>query len=209
MIEEDLYLPGRLRHPTYPRTFSPTPPPSFDRPRAPTPASSSRPLTLNFGHLPAALSRRPGMGQRRSTEPLPPLLPRLPTDDAESVLDAVSEEATQVTQVTPGALPAQSTQVPGPVPTKPRPPGKETKPPVNPRDHGVLDFIYCEIHSQRFVNMQPLSLLENSLGIYFKGTHIVRIFLYAECSTSRIIRRTHASPSDCEFPSPFIGIADT
>ena len=182
---------------------------------------------MSSGHLPGLPSsssglpnRRPGMGQRRSTEPLPPLLPRLPTDDTESVLDAVSEEGTQTTQG------VQSAQVPGPVPSKPRPPGKASKPPANPRDHSILDFIYCEMHSQRFVNMEPLSLLANSLGIYFTGTHdlyatqkkcpFLKFWGFCFCLLTLshffgvdLIRCSNASSSHCKFPSSTFPLENT
>ncbi|CAL1712725.1 unnamed protein product [Somion occarium] len=147
IIEEDLYLPGRLRDSQDslpPRTYSP--PPSIVRPRAPTPASSFRPMSINLGRL-SDVAPRPSVPLRRSTEPLPALLSRRPTDDAELALD-IAPIKTETS-------------------TKPRLYG-DFKPPVNPRDHSLLDFIYTEMHSARFVNMQPLSLLANSFSIYFK-----------------------------------------
>ncbi|KAG7088341.1 hypothetical protein E1B28_012345 [Marasmius oreades] len=42
------------------------------------------------------------------------------------------------------------------------------KPPVNPRDHSLLEMIYNEMHSSRFINLSPLSILPNTLGLYFK-----------------------------------------
>ncbi|KAH8825226.1 hypothetical protein DL96DRAFT_1712246 [Flagelloscypha sp. PMI_526] len=43
------------------------------------------------------------------------------------------------------------------------------KAPSNPRDHSLLEIVYNEMHARRFVNLSPLSLLANSLGLYFKG----------------------------------------
>lgn len=40
--------------------------------------------------------------------------------------------------------------------------------PENPRDHTVLETIYNEMHADRFVNLTPLSLLGNALGLWFK-----------------------------------------
>lgn len=40
----------------------------------------------------------------------------------------------------------------------------------DPRDHSVLEHIYAEMHAERFINLAPLSLLANSLPLYFKGT---------------------------------------
>ncbi|KAG6330823.1 hypothetical protein ID866_8266 [Astraeus odoratus] len=40
--------------------------------------------------------------------------------------------------------------------------------PENPRDHTILETIYNEMHAERFVNLTPLSLLGNALGLWFK-----------------------------------------
>ncbi|KAF9267364.1 hypothetical protein L218DRAFT_995627 [Marasmius fiardii PR-910] len=42
------------------------------------------------------------------------------------------------------------------------------KPPVNPRDHSLLETIYNEMHSSRFINLSPLSILPNTLSLHFK-----------------------------------------
>ncbi|KAJ3932321.1 MAG: hypothetical protein NXY57DRAFT_894439 [Lentinula lateritia] len=54
------------------------------------------------------------------------------------------------------------------------------KPPVNPRDHSMLEMIYNEMNAARFVNLSPLSLLPNLLGLYFKDlrTHPPVIFTF-------------------------------
>ncbi|KAG1885091.1 hypothetical protein F4604DRAFT_1729673 [Suillus subluteus] len=41
--------------------------------------------------------------------------------------------------------------------------------PPDPRDHTVLETIYNEMHSERFINLSPLSLLANTVGLWFKG----------------------------------------
>lgn len=43
------------------------------------------------------------------------------------------------------------------------------KPPINPRDHSLLETIYTQMLGARFINISPLALLANSLGLYFKG----------------------------------------
>ncbi|GBE83124.1 hypothetical protein SCP_0501710 [Sparassis crispa] len=43
------------------------------------------------------------------------------------------------------------------------------RPPVNPHDHSLLETIYNEMHAARFINLQPLALLNNSLSLYFKN----------------------------------------
>ena len=44
------------------------------------------------------------------------------------------------------------------------------KPPTNPRDHSILEFVYNQMLGSRFINLSPLALLANSLGLYFKGS---------------------------------------
>lgn len=40
--------------------------------------------------------------------------------------------------------------------------------PPDPRDHTVLETIYNEMHAERFINLSPLSLLANTVGLWFK-----------------------------------------
>ncbi|KAF7985559.1 hypothetical protein HWV62_3821 [Athelia sp. TMB] len=40
--------------------------------------------------------------------------------------------------------------------------------PPNPHDHSVLEAIYTEMHAERFINLAPLSLLANTLSLWFK-----------------------------------------
>ncbi|EIW81029.1 hypothetical protein CONPUDRAFT_165259 [Coniophora puteana RWD-64-598 SS2] len=59
-------------------------------------------------------------------------------------------------------------------------------PPPNPRDHTVLETIYNEMHASRFVNLTPLSLLANTMGLYFKDvrTHPPIVFKFPPPRTS-------------------------
>jgi hypothetical protein len=43
------------------------------------------------------------------------------------------------------------------------------KAPPNPRDHSLLEGIYNEMNATRFINLSPLSLLANLVGLHFKG----------------------------------------
>lgn len=43
------------------------------------------------------------------------------------------------------------------------------RPPMNPHDHSLLETIYGEMHSARFINLEPVSLLANMLPLHFKG----------------------------------------
>ncbi|KAJ7288242.1 hypothetical protein C8J57DRAFT_1214434 [Mycena rebaudengoi] len=42
------------------------------------------------------------------------------------------------------------------------------KAPQNPRDHTLLEGIYNEMNASRFINLSPLSLLANLVGLHFK-----------------------------------------
>ncbi|KAG5652892.1 hypothetical protein H0H81_003256 [Sphagnurus paluster] len=42
------------------------------------------------------------------------------------------------------------------------------KPPANPRDHSLLESIYMKLLESRFINISPLALLANSIGLTFK-----------------------------------------
>ncbi|KAL0956355.1 hypothetical protein HGRIS_002505 [Hohenbuehelia grisea] len=74
------------------------------------------------------------------------------------------------------------------------------KPPPNPRDHTLLELIYNEMHAARFINLAPISLLSNSLGLYFKGLWAIyhrSEVLFAQCSLLDV--RTHP-PLQWTFP---------
>ncbi|KAF9644594.1 hypothetical protein BDM02DRAFT_3121636 [Thelephora ganbajun] len=55
-----------------------------------------------------------------------------------------------------------------------------TEIPPNPREHKLLEVIYTEMHAARFVNLAPLSLLENYIRTYFGSvrTHAPLIFAF-------------------------------
>ncbi|THV00856.1 hypothetical protein K435DRAFT_854375 [Dendrothele bispora CBS 962.96] len=63
------------------------------------------------------------------------------------------------------------------------------KPPINPRDHSLLEMIYQEMHASRFINLSPLSLLPNLLNLHFKDV------------------RSHP-PLQFFFPPPAITVGD-
>lgn len=44
-----------------------------------------------------------------------------------------------------------------------------TRSPVNPRDHSILAAVWEGMLESRFINLTPLSLLDNYLGYHFKG----------------------------------------
>ncbi|KIJ54225.1 hypothetical protein M422DRAFT_64329 [Sphaerobolus stellatus SS14] len=43
-----------------------------------------------------------------------------------------------------------------------------TVPPPNPRDHHILESVYNELHSARFINLTPLSILHSALTLHFR-----------------------------------------
>lgn len=67
-------------------------------------------------------------------------------------------------------------------PTQPENPRMLYKPsprtPFNPRNHSLLERIYCEMHEARFINLTPLALLAAQLGLYFKRMSPVLFHLF-------------------------------
>ncbi|KZV65309.1 hypothetical protein PENSPDRAFT_737815 [Peniophora sp. CONT] len=76
----------------------------------------------------------------------------------------------------------------------------------DPRDHSVLEHIYAEMHAEKFINLAPLSLLANSLPLYFKDvrTHPPITFMFPPRPTSPTVPAPRASAdeseSDFDFP---------
>jgi hypothetical protein len=71
-------------------------------------------------------------------------------------------------------------------------------PPSNPRNHTLLEIIYNETHASRFINLAPLSLLRNLLGLHFKGLFLCAYFCPA-CSPIHLDVRTN-TPLMVTFP---------
>ncbi|KDQ62491.1 hypothetical protein JAAARDRAFT_170906 [Jaapia argillacea MUCL 33604] len=80
------------------------------------------------------------------------------------------------------------------------------KAPPNPRDHALLETIYSEMHSSRFVNLAPLALLPNYLSLYFKDvrTHMPIIVTFPPPSRNHlhdhIVDDDSSSSSDEDEP---------
>ncbi|THH27875.1 hypothetical protein EUX98_g6306 [Antrodiella citrinella] len=161
-IEEDLYFPGALRKANASQTSSYTfnLSPASDRPRAPTPLSSFYSQSNNGSAVSTAgtpssgglTAPRPPLAPRSYTEPLVPLLSRTPTDYTDATLVVIADDSPAVRtsdQISRASVVSASA-------------------PVNPRDHSTLEFIYNEMHAARFINLEPLSLLANTLTLYFK-----------------------------------------
>jgi hypothetical protein len=159
MIEEDLFFPGR-------------PPDSPELSRTPTPVPASCPATppSSCHHLPNEhnandkrndilqhgsstmantstfspliyLSSPPSTMGSASMLTLPTSIRNSDTFNLSGISDSLDSD---------GSRPASGA-------------------PLNPRDHSLLEHIYTEMHASRFINLSPLSLLANSLPVYFKS----------------------------------------
>ncbi|KAI9510592.1 hypothetical protein F5148DRAFT_976528 [Russula earlei] len=78
--------------------------------------------------------------------------------------------------------------------------------PLNPRDHSLLEYIYTEMHAARFINLSPLSLLANSLPVYFSSvrSHAPIMFTFPPSDSVGVSRSTdergvrEATPSSAQ-----------
>ncbi|EPQ54467.1 hypothetical protein GLOTRDRAFT_121617 [Gloeophyllum trabeum ATCC 11539] len=163
MIEEDLYFPGAARDTSISKL--------------PTPAAQTVPLSPH--------EQISAEGTARHMYPPPSSGGGVPFDTGSS--SNVSGEAGPSSPAFQSEAPPQSPSgderptliVPRPRATSfaeaPEPQSvsdlvrTSPKAPVNPRDHSLLEKIYTEMHSSRFINLAPLSLLGNYLSSYFKN----------------------------------------
>ena len=79
--------------------------------------------------------------------------------------------------------------------------------PPNPRQHKLLEVMYTEMHAARFVNLAPLSLLENYIRSYFRSMCFsLRIFAaWSLTHFSPIPSRLYARTSGIHLPtSPWL-----
>jgi hypothetical protein len=155
MIEEDLFFPGRSPDASPPsRTTTPIP-----AAHSTTPRSSSHHLPnehnandkRNFSQHGSTAMADTTTFTRHSHLSSPPSTIR-----STSMLTLPTSIGNTDTINSSNSLhPDGSRPVPGP--------------PLNPRDHSLLEYIYTEMHASRFINLSPLSLLANSLPVYFKS----------------------------------------
>ncbi|KAI0252378.1 hypothetical protein BJV78DRAFT_351287 [Lactifluus subvellereus] len=70
--------------------------------------------------------------------------------------------------------------------------------PLNPRDHSLLEYIYTEMHASRFINLSPLSLLANSLPVYFENvrSHAPIMFMFPPSDLTRVKRQLPGSSGE-------------
>ncbi|KAK0210837.1 hypothetical protein DFS33DRAFT_1406259, partial [Desarmillaria ectypa] len=76
----------------------------------------------------------------------------------------------------------------------------EPRAPVNPRDHLLLQTIYNGMQASRFINLSPLSLLPNLLGMYFRDvrTHPPIIFAFPSLASKQAQHDERDSHSEHE-----------
>jgi hypothetical protein len=158
MIEEDLFFPGRPPDsPSLPRTPTPVPascpatPPSSihhlhnehnanDKRTVLQHGSSTTANTAASSPLIYLSSPSSTMGSA-SMLTLPTSIRNTDTVDLSCIFDSLHSDGSRPASVAP----------------------------LNPRDHSLLEHIYTEMHASRFINLSPLSLLANSLPVYFKS----------------------------------------
>ncbi|RDB17885.1 hypothetical protein Hypma_000730 [Hypsizygus marmoreus] len=81
------------------------------------------------------------------------------------------------------------------------------QPPVNPRDHSLLEAIYTQMLGSRFINLSPLALLGNSLSLYFKDVRTHPPIQHAFPPASTKVARPHrtkektTSLPETEYPT--------
>jgi hypothetical protein len=192
MIEEDLFFPGQSPDPLSP-SRSPTPIPYSTTPDTSThypPNGTYHNLNeqRNLSEFGSAVTITDA-----TTGPhiYPPRLPS--TIGTTSMLTIPSSIHNTDTINLPGSLDLLYSDNLRPAPGAP----------LNPRDHSLLEYIYTEMHAARFINLSPLSLLANSLPVYFEsgfGSHSpIAHFWLTDESIADV--RSHA-PIMFMFPPP-------
>jgi hypothetical protein len=155
MIEEDLFFPGRSPDPS-PPSRTPTPIPAA---HSTTPPSSSHHLlNEHSANDKRSFSQRGSTAMADTTTFTPSSHLSSPPSTMRSTSMftlPTSIDNTDTINLSNSLHPDGLRPVPGP--------------PLNPRDHSLLEYIYTEMHASRFINLSPLSLLANSLPVYFKS----------------------------------------
>ncbi|KAK0459813.1 uncharacterized protein EV420DRAFT_1268944, partial [Desarmillaria tabescens] len=79
----------------------------------------------------------------------------------------------------------------------------EPRAPANPRDHYLLQTIYNGMQASRFINLSPLSLLPNLLGMYFRDvrTHPPIMFAFPPLAPKQLQHEERDSHSEHEHDS--------
>ncbi|KIP04682.1 hypothetical protein PHLGIDRAFT_36807 [Phlebiopsis gigantea 11061_1 CR5-6] len=160
LFEEELTFPGKL--------LKGKPPDTID---LPTCLSSSN-LTFPEDPRNSGSSNNLTIPSNPSTPP-PPRKTQRPRNDS-----GFGGSVLSLGMMSPQALPAIPLPVSPPQSREPELTDQELleaviigrskpKPVFDPRDHSLLEFIYNEMHAERFINLEPLALLQNSLSLIF------------------------------------------
>ncbi|KAI0269749.1 hypothetical protein BC834DRAFT_569124 [Gloeopeniophorella convolvens] len=183
MIEEDLFFPG-ISPDSPPPTRSTTP-----VPYSTTPPSSSSHLSHGVYHSTNGQRRLSHNGLATATTAFDsiiysPMVPGMAVAAAMSTLPVPIHIGDSTSSMGGSSALSDSSRSVSSVP-------------MNPRDHSLLEYIYTEMHAARFINLSPLSLLANSLPIYFNNlrTHAPLMFMFPPLNLAEI-KRQPWGPSD-------------
>ena len=169
MIEEDLTFPGghletSISRPSTPTPYLPTPPLSSEELSHPRQSASAAILTSASSTADSRRNHRhpfPSMSSVSTSTSLGAATSQSKLSSDGPLLGAA------LLSVPQGAEASPSSDISAPaMPFFVRSMPKTLQ---NPRDHSILEHIYIEMHASRFINLTPLSLLANSLPLYFKG----------------------------------------
>ncbi|KAI0693970.1 hypothetical protein BC835DRAFT_1415601 [Cytidiella melzeri] len=171
LVDEELFFPGRPVHDCTEALLdlAVSPPLSFNGSMAESHSSSDSlspptPMSVNGNLHPAASTQ----GVSHAAQSLSSFS-QLPVSQAVSnpqsfTLPRSKTLLHRTTTLSPNVVDNEQRFAP----EKPEP----LRPPANPRDHSLLELIFNEMHAARFINLEPLALLKNSLPLYFEATCI-------------------------------------
>ncbi len=171
MWEEDLHFPGS-RHENVSIIDAPDP----TRPPTPPHTDSSHSSEQERALPPLALARSPAFSYS--------------FDDVSRVKRPVFEDARQPLH----AIPPSNDHAQTPILLR-----NLDRPPTNPHDHSLLETIYNEMHSARFINLEPVALLANMLPLHFKGPYCSH-WAHMSADADRVRRRPGASSYSHHLP---------
>src|ERR1700722_11624811 len=163
MIEEDLFFPGSYEYED--GEFGPPSPnvPTFSEPSI-TETSEPAPILVVF--------------PKSSNRPSSPSSPHSPSTRPINVVVLPGEDVRRKTKDSKQQHRLSRQYVWSPQHSPLSESGRSSSSPFPRRHedglstHRLLERIYTEMHESRFINLSPLSLLANSLRLYFKGGNI-------------------------------------
>jgi hypothetical protein len=184
MIEEDLFFPGTqpstdaspsdsdIRSSTESSDFPITPPPVLPKSGNTVIFPSSHPsegcviLPQNTHQDDPSRKPKPVVNEHPVHHPPRRVLTRPPPPRPTSMVKPVSAPLYSGLARSASMNPLPSANLRG---SSYLPPPMTSRPGGYVGDHCLLERIYIEMHEARFINLAPLSLLANSLSLYFKG----------------------------------------